>query len=105
MTVTLMDAIEAIEARKQSVFSGVDGPGLVLADESGERLMLSGFPIEHTEFKNLADRAGVGFATMAMTLNVPTACAGAWSEGLLIGLMFAQLVRAAELREVSHGEG
>ncbi len=98
----LEDACEAIGARKAAVFSAAlendPGVGVVMSDDSQARLMLTGFGVNVDEFQFFATQAGYGFAGLTASFPLPTCCGAAWTEGLLVGLMFAQLARAEELR-------
>jgi hypothetical protein len=97
----LEDACEAIAARKVAVFCALEGDpgaGVVMADDSQQRLILSGFGVDVDELQSVTIQAGYAFAGLTIDLPLPMCCGSAWTEGLLIGLMFAQLARAEELR-------
>lgn len=84
-TVTLVDAVRALDDRKR------DLPDTVEFDSAGASLMVFGFELDLLEMKGLAE--GVGRYARGREEDVGCAAAQAWMDGVLSGLMLAELRR------------
>jgi hypothetical protein len=98
MTVTLLEAAVAFNERKRVLFGDTLGGQ---ADEDAVRRLSVGFDLDFTELWAMARRhAFVGLSGVGLGIGDPVqACTGLWMDGLLTGMMLAELRARATAEE------
>ena len=85
----LTEALEAAEQRKEAVLGN---EALVnMPSELQARAVFSGFDINHAEFNEVVERAGIFFASLAAStdhLSLHQVIATAWVDAFLTGLLY-----------------
>jgi len=85
-------ALAAVESRKQAVFGG-DGTGppqTVVATPFQQAALLGGFDIDMDQLEEISARAAAFFCDMSITAGLLPLFQGAWTDGLLVGLLLGQ---------------
>lgn len=100
---TLKQAMILVSRRKMAVASKIGSTGIyVQTDDSSARQVLSGTDLTLEEIAEAA-LEGIKPAAAALlfedSVQVPDAMAGCWVDGILVGLMLAQLRAQAALHE------
>jgi hypothetical protein len=93
---TLARAIDAAEDRKRSALGEPETSDPILmvsGSKLREQLIFSGFDIDVDELIQTSTIASLHFTNWARTYGLVTLFSSAWTDGLLVGLMAAEIAR------------
>lgn len=85
--ISITEAIEMAEARKQAVIGDTPGYLRHSGSEANDRAIFSGLDVDYAELAHVAGNIGPSLAAQAVYMPCGALIAGAWVDGLLIGLL------------------